>query len=143
MLGITHAAVGAAVGLSVTDSLPLTGLTVLGALLPDIDKGTSILGRYNPTSFLIPHRTVTHSLIFIILCYVISPVLAIGVLTHYILDMLNPAGIQLLFPIPIRIHFPIIGNFDSGGAADHLILIGTVGYLLYTAMAGSSASVWV
>ena len=141
MLGVTHAVIGAAVGLSITDSLPLTGLTVLGSLLPDIDKGTSLLGRYNPTSFLIPHRTVTHSLVFMILCYVISPVLAIGVLTHYILDMLNPSGIQLLFPVPIKIHFPIIGNFDSGGAFDHLLLVGSIGFLLYTAVGGGTG--WI
>ncbi len=141
MLGITHAVVGATVGLSVTDSLPLTGLTVLGSLLPDIDKGTSLLGRYNPVSCLLPHRTLTHSLIFIILCYVISPVLAIGVLTHYVLDMLNPTGIQLLFPVPINIHFPIIGHFDSGGTFDHLLLVGSIGFLLYTAVGGGAG--WI
>jgi inner membrane protein len=143
MSGLTHAAAGAAVALQVTDSIPVTGIIVLGSLLPDIDKGSSILGRYFPLSFIIPHRTVTHCILFIILCYAISPYLAVGVLTHYILDMLNPDGIPLLWPVPFDLHLPIIGHIESGGVVDHLLMIGLTGYILYSSMSGSGTSAWV
>ena len=143
MQGLTHAAVGAAVAMQVTDSIPLTGVIVIGSLLPDIDKGNSLLGRYNPLSFVIPHRTITHCLLFLRLGYLISLYLSIGILTHYILDMLNPDGIPLFWPVPFDMHIPVIGRLTSGGTVDWIILISTVGYMVYTITMNTGGTAWV
>lgn len=122
MRGTTHIAAGAATAICLATS-PVEGAAIIvGSLLPDIDVGSSKLGRYNPFAIIIPHRGVTHSLLFTVLVGAIYKPLAIGILTHLILDMLNPKGVSLLWPMPLKIHLPIIGNIDSGGIIDFLIM---------------------
>lgn len=145
MRGRTHAAAGVCAGICVAShaGLPLgTGILVIassaiGSLLPDLDTFTSTLGRRTaPVSFLIRlvfgHRTILHAvipwtLLAVLLCGIYPDVTtyvsaaAVGVATHLLLDMLNPAGVPLLWPLGIRFR---LGIFRSGGLCDRLLGIG-------------------
>lgn len=100
---------------------------VAGGLLPDIDTPDSAVGKcVRPIArFLkrkIGHRTFTHSLLFCALAYPIGTILwrpqfgvgiAIGILSHIILDMLTPGtyGVALFYPfkkgrVTILLTFP-------------------------------------
>ena len=78
-------------------------LLMFGALLPDIDSKSSILGRilYIP----IQHRTWTHSIWFVIpliFLGLVHPVLRfvwIGCITHIVADSFSRGGVCFLYPI--------------------------------------------
>lgn len=110
------------------------GACVLGSLTPDIDCCTSKLGRKAaPASLALQlifgHRTLFHSPILYAALYVLGMLIfpqwgifitaaMIGVLTHLILDTLNPAGIPWLYPWKKKFH---ITKFLTGGVADLII----------------------
>lgn len=93
----------------------------IGSLLPDIDLPTSAVGRpFFPISKAINeqigHRTLTHSVVGIVLLLVmLSPLLfvdalivwalAIGYVSHLLIDTVNKAGIELLYPSHVRAWF--------------------------------------
>lgn len=140
MIALTHMAAGALAGYILSAGHPpetallLTGISTLGALLPDIDVGTSkIAGFCRPAAytiqFLFGHRGICHSLllwaVLLLLWHRHHPNLALcnaavacGILSHLILDLFNPSGIPLLWPIPIRIH---LGIFRTGGLFDWIL----------------------
>lgn len=65
MKGSTHLAAGlvAAVVLQTEPTLVVTTGVAIGALLPDIDSSTSLVGRYIPViPSVLKHRTITHIL---------------------------------------------------------------------------------
>lgn len=155
MRGLTHMAGGVVGGLILSSacSAPpvqaavITGCSAAAALIPDIDICTSKLGsKAAPASFLIQlfigHRTVFHSpLLYCILfgslayffpekfLFILAGVT--GTATHLILDMANPAGIPLFWPIPKTYRFACA---KSGGFVDWLtgvILILIAGLLVY------------
>ena len=77
-------------------------LLLIGGILPDIDY---IFGCFI-------HRTVTHSLLFIIVLFVVSYLvlknynlekysflIPLGMLTHIILDLFTGPGTQLFYPL--------------------------------------------
>ena len=81
----------------------------LGSLIPDIDIDTSTLGRFIPGWLFWEHRTITHSIFFMLACGLTGSILKInsainigamvGFVTHLILDSLTPMGLPyLLFP---------------------------------------------
>lgn len=87
----------------------LVGGCAFGSLLPDIDIDNSMLGRFIPGWLLWEHRTVTHSLFFLLVSGLIGLIfkynlalsigLMIGVGTHLILDAITPMGLPyFLFP---------------------------------------------
>jgi inner membrane protein len=142
MKGVTHIATGAVSGillaelLSVTamEALPITAATIVGGLLPDIDICTSKLGKViAPASFVIQHtighRTIFHGL-FLYLAAFVTLTLSIpggwewwlagliGVVTHLLLDILNPAGVPLFWPWPRRFSLRLC---KSGGLIDWLL----------------------
>lgn len=113
MTGPTHLVVGltsaVVLGYSSPAQLAVTGLS---ALLPDIDRQNSLLGRWIPIlpsliENTVGKRTVTHSLLFgaligfmIYLFHIelLVPFL-IGYTSHLMLDI--PTGnIRLLYPLP-------------------------------------------
>jgi membrane-bound metal-dependent hydrolase YbcI (DUF457 family) len=87
----------------------------LGAILPDIDTSTSSIGQLVPgfssrIERKFGHRTITHSLIgVLILALVSSPLilwnssvfafLLLGFVSHLILDTFNISGVPLLWPV--------------------------------------------
>lgn len=142
MTGKTHLAAGLVIGLlscqhtnlSPENAVALCASAAIASLVPDIDRCTSKLGRVvAPASFLIQlvfgHRTLFHSpLLYLVaagVAYWLRPewILLIsgsllGVSSHLLLDMLNPAGIPLLYPAKRRFG---LGICRSGGLIDHLL----------------------
>lgn len=91
--------------------------TVIGSLLPDIDHTKSWIGKlvYPIAKWLSKnygHRTITHSIFFLIGIYLISlfveknfredfsvsTILFFAILSHFIFDMVTIAGIPLFYP---------------------------------------------
>jgi inner membrane protein len=134
--GPTHVAAGAAFALIAhnyagigDDPYLLTTTSIIGALIPDICHQGSTLGRKIPLlswgiNKTFGHRTITHSLFFLfgitaLLKYLVPqyPIIYIGmfigVLSHLVLDALIPSGIQLLYPLKMKIRFPIYTRTGS------------------------------
>ncbi len=61
-------------------------LCVIGSVIPDLD-----------ISLGLKHRTLSHSLIFILPCFLFLP-FGVGVSVHVLLDLLTPTGCVLFFP---------------------------------------------
>lgn len=93
--------------------LYLVGGAVFGGLLPDIDHPKSLLGSaIQPVSTIIKetlgHRTLTHSILFLVItCFFTSLFninigigIGLGILSHIILDLLTPEtnGVAFLYP---------------------------------------------
>lgn len=113
----THLAAGVAFSVLAACSAPQTVLVCFGSLLPDIDCKTSTLGKKAKfIGFLLKHRTFTHSILFVVLTAFISPYIALGALSHIILDMFNPQGVELLFPFGRKLSFPWISGFFPTGS---------------------------
>lgn len=103
-------------------------LSVVGSLAPDIDLATSKLGHKTGLiskviDALFGHRTVCHSPLLLAVIYFLMSrtwpdalpyVLSfiIGATSHLVLDLLNHAGIPLLWPIPKR--FRLLGIKSRG-----------------------------
>ncbi|MGC4376392.1 metal-dependent hydrolase [Fictibacillus sp. Mic-4] len=123
---------------------------IAGALLPDICHPNSIIGRkLSFLSFLVNktfgHRTFTHSLIFMLMLtllfmYTSFPGdmewgILVGVFSHLLLDALTKEGIQLLWPLHIRVRAPF--HIKTGGMLEHgflavlTLLIAYYGYQFY------------
>jgi inner membrane protein len=113
----------AGVGLTVLNVLAVT----VASVLPDIDTGSSLIGRVIPpvTRYLerrFGHRTLTHSLPFAALLsfLFLPPILAgidpfpcllVGYVSHPLLDTCTPNGVRLFFPFSeVRCVFPFDGN---------------------------------
>jgi len=142
MRGDTHAIGGVGTGLvyaaAAKLSLPLTlatvGIATVGALFPDIDIRTSKAGsKIKPLSTLIHklfgHRTLFHSpLLYLILSISLQHALPqfgvcwtaffLGVMSHLLLDMLNPKGIPLLYPYPKKYR---LARMKCGGKEEKII----------------------
>lgn len=87
---------------------------LLGSLLPDIDHPNSILGRHvlfisKPLYRNFGHRSLTHSVFFVILLVLLFSLaqlnlfglgLGVGMLSHIILDLCWPgsSGVAFLYP---------------------------------------------
>lgn len=123
MTGKTHIAAGLAVSIALGMNAPQIALTTFGSLLPDADHSGSTLGRLiKPVSRHIRHRGVTHSLIFLVVSMIISPYLGLGVLTHIVLDLFNPKGVELFYPWKKNIKVPVISRFiTTNGIVEKLI----------------------
>lgn len=130
------------------DSIGLYGTAIFvsaasfGALLPDVDTDGTVshypvfnLCHLFIKLFGVKHRGLTHSLIFTLGFFVLGVILGqvcgtagflvgagitVGVFSHLILDMLNPKGIQLFFPLPINIS---IAGITTGTLGDFIARI--------------------
>lgn len=75
-------------------------LPLLGNLLPDVSlipneikiKKTGVFDEKNVDEYVMKSYFLTHSLLFSIICYLINPLLGIGVLTHQIIDWYTHVG---------------------------------------------------
>lgn len=142
MRGTTHIAAGAATGLtyaqacgaSLPETIAITACATLGGLLPDIDRGTSKLGKLiAPASYtielLVGHRRAFHGIIpyltGLLISYHFFPdhltlllALFFGICSHLLLDIFNPYGITLFWPERTRVRIPLC---ESGGICDKII----------------------
>ncbi|MFQ6010519.1 MAG: metal-dependent hydrolase [Candidatus Aenigmatarchaeota archaeon] len=94
-------------------------LGLLLSVLPDIDTPRSHIGRIFPFSGWIEenigHRSITHSLLFVVVAALgggLGPL--VGALSHILLDMLTPNGVQLLWPE--NMNFIILGGTIPTGS---------------------------
>ena len=117
----THLAGGLAVGAIISTNPTAIIVSGISALLPDIDKFNSKMGRAAPVlsipiSIIFGHRGFLHSLLAAGLLYLITLKLLpsyalyslVGYLSHLFLDCLTPSGLPLLWPIPFRFRIPVI-----------------------------------
>ncbi|TBW74313.1 metal-dependent hydrolase, partial [Staphylococcus epidermidis] len=139
MTGKTHVAAGLLVGAITVDhyhtdlfsTVTVICLAISGSLLPDICHTRSKIGsQFKILSLLVStifgHRTFTHSLLFLgmigyLLILIQTPtyylvIFIVTMASHVILDMLTPRGVQLFYPLPQNIHFPI--TVKTGGWMD-------------------------
>lgn len=134
MKGITHAMAGVVAAVALKTSAPEAILLTAGALLPDIDKMNSTLGkRVKLIGFLFSHRGLTHSILFGCLLAALNPYLGIGVGTHILLDCCTPQGVQLFWPWRKHLHMPGI-SVKTGGTLERLLcflLAAGIAYLVY------------
>jgi len=135
MMGASHRLIGVASGISTVAmlnpqaSLFEYGLAAMsgavGSLLPDIDHHKSKMGKgMFPISWIVyrlcEHRGITHSLVVILAMFwavhtsapahleLLSYAFLAGYSSHVLADMLTPYGVKVLWPIGIRIRFPIM-----------------------------------
>lgn len=160
----THFVGGALAALSLSPRAdPETTLLValaggLAALLTDIDSPESFLGSRIPVvpsavRMTVGHRGPLHSLaaagvLYALVRWSLPRIFTswlpgmhlwvfFGYASHLILDMFNPAGVPLLWPVPGRLALPL---FQTGGFLERLIvfpvLTGSFLLLLYKRMGG-------
>lgn len=121
MLGSTHFVVGSLTGY-LTGGVPGAFVGGFSALLPDIDCPDSTVGKLvKPLSWLIKtilgHRTVFHSFWIPLALYLLpAPYnipIALGYLSHLLLDALTPEGIIPFWPVPFKFSLPLVrtGSF--------------------------------
>lgn len=138
MLWKTHVAIGAAVGSIIayncgTDLsyVPIIA-SAIGSLLPDVDTPNSKLGMKflgsQVANRIFGHRGFTHSLMGCVLFVGalslalpkgIVKYIGIGYISHLVADMLNPAGIPLLWPKKARFRLPVI---TTGSVTERFVL---------------------
>ena len=138
MKGDTHIVGGFVASLAVSQVIPhdpfiMMGASVIGSLLPDICHTGSTVGRLfpyisKPINKVFGHRTITHSLLFlVILSFLLDDTafkagILAGVIGHYLLDMATKNGIQLFYPLKRRIRFLL--TISTGGKMESVVKIG-------------------
>lgn len=137
MTGKTHIAGGMAAcaivqhwtGVHAEEAMLFIAAGAGGAILPDLCHAGSKIGRRFPLAagvirLLFGHRTVTHSLLFLSLAALLLYTYAsgypairdgcfIGMISHLILDAATVRGIQLLWPIDLRVRLPLYTRTGS------------------------------
>jgi inner membrane protein len=112
------------------------GVLLLGCLagtLADVDKQGSTMAKILfPISALlrilkVRHRSVTHSLLFI-LAFMLAAlplpelffrVFIIAYASHPLIDLLNEQGVQLFWPLPVKVRLlPKFMAIDTGSASE-------------------------
>lgn len=121
VLGRTHALAGLVIGLffikflvisSFFQSVIFVLLVLFGALFPDVDTPSSLLGRkIKPLSSFFSHRGIFHSffilalfalLIFLLSSFLFAFAFMVGFISHVLLDMLSKEGLRV-FPFKKKI----------------------------------------
>ncbi|MCB9362399.1 metal-dependent hydrolase [Candidatus Woesearchaeota archaeon] len=110
-------------------------VVLLGSLLPDIDDHRSILGKkVFPLSFVLKlfgHRGFFHSLLFIALLWLglayvgyefFGTLLALGYVSHLLLDGFTPMGVRPFFPFDWKVR----GPFPTGSWVEPFLFFGFV-----------------
>lgn len=132
MTGKTHLLYGIASSLAICTDIISGVLLSVGSILPDIDSRNSLLGKSLPfIPKLIKHRTITHSLLFIIGCYFINYYLMVGCCVHLILDMMTKQGCPLLYPFNKKFRFPLAGFVKTDGKFEKLLFFIGLIYIMY------------
>jgi inner membrane protein len=138
------------------DPVSIEGLaaTAAGSLLPDIDTPTSSIGRplfplARRINEKLGHRTATHSLLGVAVFALAAGALealaratgllsldgfapalclALGYLSHVLIDTVNKTGVELFWPSRLRCVFFLGERYRiaSGGAGDYWFMVGTL-----------------
>ncbi len=139
MLYKTHAAGGLATGLILMGD-PISGLiSMISALLPDMESPDSFIGRKLPVishlnKMVFGHRQVFHSLVGSLAFFLLSLLLVkvfhlpmkyglavlFGYLSHLALDSFNPEGVPWLWPLKFRLKIPLT---EPGGFIERVVVL--------------------
>jgi hypothetical protein len=97
----THGIVAFLLGIVIFRNVELALIVVMGALIPDLDREYGFFTRdfYKESQF---HRALFHNFVVAAILWVLNPLLALGALSHYFLDVFTSAtdrGIEFLFPL--------------------------------------------
>ncbi|WP_409294000.1 metal-dependent hydrolase [Peribacillus sp. SCS-26] len=157
MQGKTHIAGGIATGAlylttggTIHDETLFIASCAVGALIPDICSPTSTIGRMIPlldnlVSKAFGHRTLTHSLFFMLAAFALfrftpwpSAIefgIWIGMASHLLLDAFTVRGIQLFWPFKVRVALPLGiktgGGFEKGFFSVLVVFVAYCGYRIY------------
>lgn len=124
MTGRTHLSWGIATSLALCGDVASGALVTIGSILPDIDSHSSLLGKSLPfIPKIIKHRTWTHGLLFLVLCYFINMYLFYGCCIHIILDMMTKQGCPMLYPFDLKFKFPFAGFVKTGGKFEGFMFV--------------------
>ena len=96
----THSVLAFALGIALFHNFGIAFILTIGAVIPDLDReylfvAKDFIGKYQL------HRSLFHNFLFIAILYILNPFLALGALTHSLLDSFTSAtdrGVELLFP---------------------------------------------
>lgn len=115
---------------------------MLGSLLPDIDHQDSILGRFNPISKIMKHRSITHTLwmalliTFLCINFGIHRLhqslyfgITMGYWLHLIEDSFSVEGITWLYPLTHK-HRRRYGYITGGCIEKFFVTLST--FILFT-----------
>lgn len=146
MTYITHVTGGIVLGGIVYTIMPTGGPlsffagAVVGSLVPDLDHPQAFLNkraRISSPLTLFSHRGFTHSFLFAFLVVGIllaggvwesvSMGLFWGILSHLLLDILNPSGVALLYPYQKRFS---IARIRTSGAGEYGVLAALIGIIV-------------
>ena len=138
MMWYTHVVFGLLVALvfltfvDVTSPFVFILLVLFASLLPDIDQKDARIHRYVPftrwVQWVFEHRGFFHSLFPPALLYIIflsfglewiGIALALGYISHLLLDSLTKMGVNFFYPASVRIHGPI----KTGGIMEHVLFV--------------------
>jgi inner membrane protein len=140
MMFVTHISFALLLGLSALRLSPLPvnrhlflATIAFASLLPDIDTGTSLLGKwFRLASPFFRHRGIVHSLLSMIVCsiaflflaknFYYSLAFAAGYLSHLLLDSMTPSGVAMFWPRKKRSR----GKIYTTGIWDFLILFALI-----------------
>jgi len=113
----THWVLAFALGIALTHRTETALIMSIGALIPDLDReylfvARDFIGRHQL------HRALFHNVFIIGGIYLLNPFLALGALSHAILDAFTSAtdrGVELLFPLTrlVRGHYYDIDGQQS------------------------------
>ena len=153
MTGKTHILGGIAMGLVISRvCLPEISISYyvgcgIGALLADIDHPHSMINKLcfpigYPLSRCCKHRTYTHTIWFALFITFLNFCLIsslyyilgcfIGMLSHLVLDSLNPTGVAWFYPVSKLKHHVL--SIRTGGAGENsfsLIVVLIIYFLLF------------
>lgn len=129
MRASTHFVAGYVLATAIGGNQTAALISGLCAILPDIDYPYSTTGRKTPVlPHLLKHRGITHSLFMNVLIYMLvnfyvgnscALYCGIGWASHLLLDALNPAGIELFWPLHKKIG---IGVIKTGSIFEYLFV---------------------
>lgn len=95
---------------------------VLGSIISDIDHPNSIVGKCIPIiPRIIKHRGITHSLIFMIIGFIIDINFGYGILVHLIMDSMTKKGVRIFYPISDKSYGLKI--ISTGGIIENIIFV--------------------
>lgn len=139
MIGATHAAIGALVGMGVKGTTASIGAGVIGSLLPDVDKKNTTIGNWLgflalPFRMFLKHRGATHTFLG---CLIFSSIFFIifkdffltlsfftGFFLHLLADGFTATGVKPFLPFSDYKIFelPKWATFKVNGHKEYLLL---------------------
>src|SRR5699024_2158174 len=126
------------------DSVVILSAAVTGSVVPDICHTKSYIGRRLPIisfifSIIFGHRSFTHSLLFLLLNFMILDIIAVptvfivsyavGILSHLILDMMTKKGLSYFYPFKNLISLGIY--YKTGDIFFYLLFMVDIGISYY------------